>query len=132
MRRGALNKRWTIRERPEKRWRRFVYLAPFDDEAKALGLTDDDRRELELALCENPLAGELIVATGGCRKMRFAPRRWGTGKRGALRVYYVWFPQHGVFVMIYTHRKNEQESISHAEQLTIKALIHDIERYLNR
>lgn len=121
---------WPIAENRAKRWRRFVYLDPFEVEAKSCGLRDEDRRELELVLCGDPAAGDLITGTGGCRKLRFAPSRWGVGKRGALRIYYAWFERAGIFAMIYLHTKSQRESISAAEKRSIKVLIEQIEQHL--
>jgi hypothetical protein len=46
---------------------------------------------LQQELMRNPEAGEIIQETGGLRKMRFADRRRGKGKRGGLRVIYYWW-----------------------------------------
>jgi len=51
-------------------------------------LGDDDYRALQLHLARNPEAGDVIPGTGGFRKLRWADRRRGKGKRGGLRVIY--------------------------------------------
>lgn len=51
-------------------------------------LAEDDYRRLQLFLALDPAAGDLIPGTGGCRKLRWADRRRGKGKRGGLRVIY--------------------------------------------
>ena len=47
-------------------------------------MTELERLEIVLYLSENPDAGDLIVGTGGARKVRFPFR--GKGKSGGVRV----------------------------------------------
>lgn len=47
-------------------------------------MTETETSRLEDLLGRNPQAGEEIVGTGGCRKLRFA--RPGKGKSGGYRV----------------------------------------------
>lgn len=49
-------------------------------------LTDDEYRELQAALIEQPEAGPVIPGSGGVRKLRW--RAPGRGKRGGYRVIY--------------------------------------------
>ncbi len=42
--------------------------------------TEDERGEFCAWLAANPLAGDVIPGSGGCRKLRWS--RSGTGKRG--------------------------------------------------
>ena len=46
---------------------------------------------LQCELMRNPAVGDVIEGTGGLRKMRFADKRRGKGKRGGLRVIYYWW-----------------------------------------
>jgi hypothetical protein len=65
----------------------FVELPAFE-RYRADYLDDLAFGELQLALMGNPEAGQVIEGTGGLRKMRFADKRRGKGKRGGLRVIY--------------------------------------------
>jgi hypothetical protein len=47
-------------------------------------LTDEEYRELQKLLTEQPKAGDVISGTGGLRKLRW--RAAGRGKRGSYRV----------------------------------------------
>jgi hypothetical protein len=47
-------------------------------------MTEDERTEIVSLLASNPMAGRLIVGSGGCRKLRVAGR--GKGKSGGYRV----------------------------------------------
>jgi hypothetical protein len=52
----------------------------FASAADRLGLTEDQRNEVVVALSENPLMGALVPRAGGARKVRFAAP--GRGKSG--------------------------------------------------
>ena len=48
------------------------------------GMTDEEREAAVVTIAKNPLAGDEIRGTGGCRKVRIAGR--GKGKSGGYRV----------------------------------------------
>lgn len=58
--------------------------ATFLAQAKHEGITAEEIDAIADYLAENPEAGELVVGSGGCRKVRFA--RPGKGKSGGYRV----------------------------------------------
>lgn len=58
--------------------------AGFLSQAKAEGMTEADLDRLDTILSADPETGDLIVGSGGCRKVRFAGR--GKGKSGGYRV----------------------------------------------
>lgn len=51
--------------------------------AYAAGLSEDEIDDLVVLLAHNPMAGDEIVGTGGCRKLRVAGK--GKGKSGGYR-----------------------------------------------
>lgn len=53
-------------------------------DAKSAGLSDEEREDVVSFIAANPEAGDLIVGTGGARKVRFRGR--GKGKSGGYRV----------------------------------------------
>jgi hypothetical protein len=55
-------------------------------------LSDDEYRQLQQDLLENPECGTLMPRTGGFRKLRWADRRRGKGKRGGLRIIFIGWP----------------------------------------
>lgn len=61
--------------------REFVYMSTFEKQWANVGLTDEELKELEVLLCENPEAGDMIQGTGGLRKLRWALP--GRGKSGS-------------------------------------------------
>ena len=52
--------------------------------AKKAGVSDDERQGIIDMLAADPEVGEVMVGTGGARKVRFA--RTGSGKSGGFRV----------------------------------------------
>ena len=61
-----------------------IETAPFLRKAADAGMTDLERFHLVSLLGEQPDAGDLIVGTGGARKLRFGGQ--GKGKSGGFRV----------------------------------------------
>ncbi len=53
-------------------------------DAKAAGVGEDERRSIVDYVAANPAAGDMIVGSGGARKIRFAAP--GRGKSGGYRV----------------------------------------------
>ncbi|GEM_PF-812281 len=109
-------------------WLRFIQLPAFESAWRDLGLEDEDLRTLELLIMANPVGPPIEPGTGGLRKIRFAPKRWGKGKRGGVRICYAYFQSRGIVLLIAAYRKNHKETLSGKEKTTIKLLIQDIER----
>jgi len=88
-------------------------------------LSPEDQRQLQLYLLQFADQGDLIVGSGGLRKLRWAGS--GRGKRGGIRViYYLW---HGdTAFMLTAYPKNEQTDLTPAQTRALKQLI---EEYTN-
>ncbi len=108
----------------------FIELDGFSNDWKSLGLGDEDLSALQWCLMCGPDRTPVIKGTGGLRKVRFAPHRWGTGKSGAARICYVYFPMFSAIVLITAYSKGEQENISAAHRAAYKRLIERAERLL--
>ena len=72
-------------------------------------LDDDEYRELQRALMDNPEAGDIIPGSRGVRKLRW--RAPGRGKRGGYRVIYYARLKQGVIWMLTMYPKNVAENI---------------------
>lgn len=113
-----------------KRWLNFVQLDPFPPAWKGLELDDEDLRALEIAIMLDPERPPVVLGTGGLRKIRFAPKSWAIGKRGAARVCYVYFRQVGLVALVFAYGKGEKDNLTAEEKRAIKKLIREIETYL--
>lgn len=66
--------------------------------------TDDERVEFVNWIAANPLAGDVVPGSNGCRKVRWS--RAGRGKRGGARViYFNEFEGRIWLLMVYTKAK---------------------------
>lgn len=110
--------------------REFVRTAEFDKQWKQLGLTEEDAMQLEIHLCMNPKRGDVIVGTGGLRKLRWSlPHR---GKRGSIRVLYVDFIFCEKLYLITAYPKNKKDNLTDAERAEIKKFVEVLESVLKR
>jgi len=86
-------------------------------------LEDDEYQRLQLFLALDPAAGDIIPGTGGCRKLRWADRRRGKGKRGGLRVIYYHLVQDVQIWLLTLYDKDETRDLSAGERRLLKAAI---------
>ncbi len=101
--------------------RTFIGLSLFETAWKALRLTDQDRRGLELELLEDPKAGVLLKGTNGVRKVRRPGV--GSGKSGGIRVFYYDYEMLGRIYLMAVIKKGDQENLSKAECNVLHDLI---------
>jgi hypothetical protein len=100
----------------------FVEL-PLFQRYRADYLSDEEYRLLQLQLLDRPESGDLIKGTGGLRKIRFADKRRGKGKRGGLRViYYVWIGG-SQFWMFTVYDKDEMSDLSSDERKMLSKML---------
>jgi hypothetical protein len=88
--------------------------------AKAAGMTDAEMTVAVDTVSANPLAGDLMKGSNGCRKVRIAGR--GHGKSGGYRVITFFVSERGVF-LLWVLSKGKQANLTQAqvnqlEQLT--------------
>jgi len=104
--------------------REFIETPIFQKRWGELGLTDDDLRELQNLIMENPSAGRIIQDTGGARKIRFALQ--GTGKSGGARVIYIDILNLEHLHLLLCYPKSAQDSLTHEQKKLVKAVVKDI------
>ena len=100
----------------------FIELPPFERFRQDY-LDDDAYRELQNMLLTNPIAGNVIEGTGGLRKVRFADRRRGKGKRSGLRVIYYWWLTGNQFWLFALYDKDEADDLSAKERKSLRGLL---------
>ncbi len=82
----------------------FVETPVFTDLITGL-LTDEDYRRMQEYLLISPSAGQVIVGSGGCRKLRWRVSGRRGGKSGGMRVIYYYRVAHNqiIFLLAYDH-----------------------------
>src|SRR4051812_37977074 len=108
----------------------FIEAKTFTDAWHDLGLPDESLRELQLLVMLDPQKAPVISGTGGLRKLRFAPRAWAVGKRGALRVCYAAFPDYHVVLLVLVYAKNEKDTLTPSEKKTIREFLERVRQGL--
>ena len=101
--------------------REFIFTKPFLISWEKIGLDDDDLKQLEGILLENPLNGDVIQGTGGARKLRI--RLEGRGKRGGGRVIYLDVFEKEKLYLLLAYPKNVQDNLTPAQEKAIKDLV---------
>ena len=108
--------------------RGFIESPVFTEKWRREGLSEDDLLILQLALLQNPKAGDVMKGTGRLRKIRFATG--SRGKSAGIRVLYIDFELHGRIYLVDFFSKNEKENLSAEERAIIRKRIPEIEQEL--
>ena len=109
----------------------FVELEGFRDDWERLGLDNEkDDWALQMLIMYNPKGPPVIAGTGGLRKIRFAPERWKVGKRGAVRVCYVYFPDHWTVLLVAAYGKSEKDDLTAEDKKGMRTYIKQVESWL--
>jgi len=86
-------------------------------------MPDDQYRELQEALTENPEIGDLIQGSGGLRKVRW--KLPGQGKRGGVRAIYYWWVNNDRLLMLYAYAKNERSDLTKKQIAVLAKLVEE-------
>ncbi|MGP0914056.1 type II toxin-antitoxin system RelE/ParE family toxin [Serratia sp. CY70267] len=97
----------------------FIETPIFTEDVLTL-LSDDEYREFQLHLAENPTAGDVIKETGGLRKVRWASG--GKGKRGGVRVIYYYKLSESQIRLLVIYKKGIKDDLSADEKRALRAL----------
>lgn len=80
-------------------------------------------------IAANPLKGDLIVGTGGARKVRWASDAH-TGKSGGVRIIYYYHNQQMPIFLFTVYGKNQKANLSQQERNLVKTIIsHIVDTY---
>lgn len=86
-------------------------------------LDDEAYRGLQNDLLVAPDAGDLIVGTGGLRKLRYGDTKRGKGKRSGLRVIYFWWAVQRQFWLFTLYDKDEMDDLSPKQRAALKDML---------
>lgn len=100
----------------------FVELPAFERH-RAEYFDENAFNDFQDLLMLHPEAGDLIPGTGGLRKVRFADKRRGKGKRGGLRVIYYWWDSGSQFWLFTVYDKDEMSDLTAAQRKSLKEII---------
>lgn len=93
-----------------------IETSAFSRAAKDAGMTEAERTAAIDTISANPDAGDLIVGTGGCRKVRVAGR--GHGKSGGYRMITFYARPDGVYLLT-VFGKGEKANLTAAEKAAL-------------
>ena len=93
--------------------------------SRAQYLSEESFRAFEEWLLENLEAGDLIVGTGGCRKVRWAQP--GRGKSGGVRIIYYYKSRNARVFLLMVYPKSLQDNLTVAQKNLLRNIIKQLE-----
>lgn len=100
----------------------FVELPPFERYRREY-LDDEAFSALQQELMAVPLAGDVIMGTGGLRKIRFSDPRRNKGKRGGTRIIYYWWDVGSQFWLFTLYNKDEMADLSNVQRNLLSQML---------
>lgn len=76
-----------------------------------------------MTLLQDPDAGDVMPGTGGLRKLRWTDSRRGKGKRGGLRILYLYLPGDGEIWFFTVYDKDEVNDLTPRERVLLKKAV---------
>lgn len=87
-------------------------------------LSDDEYRELQNELVDDPERGDLIKGGGGIRKLRHAAR--GRGKSGGVRVIYYWVKDDHLIYLLVVYPKSKKDDLTDKETAILRDFVKEL------
>ena len=87
-------------------------------------LTDDEYREMQNVLVEDPQRGDIIKGGGGIRKLRHAVQ--GRGKSGGVRAIYYWVKDDHQIYMLVVYPKSKKDDLTDKEVAILRELVKEL------
>lgn len=84
-------------------------------------LDEENYRQFQLELVENPERGSVIPGSGGLRKMRWHGS--GRGKRGGTRVIYYWATEREIILLLLIYPKNERDDLTPGQLEVLRRVV---------
>ena len=93
--------------------------------ARQAGVSDEFRSFIVQTIAEDPMIGDMIAGTGGCRKSRFAGR--GKGKRGGYRTVHYNGSDDVPVLLLVVLDKGDRDNLSKGERNDLRKLMETYE-----
>jgi hypothetical protein len=90
-----------------------IETAEYLQDAKDAGLSGEEMAAIIAIISSDPKAGDVMVGTGGARKLRFGAG--GTGKRGGVRTVHYFGGDDVPVFMLAVIKKGDRDNLSKAE-----------------
>ena len=103
------------------RMQTVVQTPTFLADAKAAGVTEDELSTIVETVAADPEAGDLIVGTGGARKLRIGGK--GRGKSGGYRVITYFAAVDVPVFLLALVSKGQRADISQADRNTLRVIL---------
>lgn len=87
-------------------------------------LSDEEYRQLQNRLLEDPECGDLIKGGGGIRKVRHAVQ--GRGKSAGVRAIYYWIKDRQQVYMLVVYPKSKKDDLSDKETAILRDLVKEL------
>ncbi len=100
----------------------IIETSTFTRQALSL-LSDEEYRQLQLALILHPEMGAVIPSSGGLRKARWSLA--GRGKRSGVRTIYYWAVLDNQILMLLMYAKNEQDDLTREQLKVLRQIIEE-------
>lgn len=110
----------------------FVETSWFTKSLRDIFPTDQDYADFQDYLSDHPDQGDVIEGSGGLRKIRWANKKRGKGKRGGCRVLYLHVPDYARILLLEIYGKNEQENFSAQDLREFKKLVQEYKETLDQ
>ena len=91
--------------------------------AESLRITEREREKIIDAIANNPQSGDEIQGTGGARKVRFAAKGKGKGKRGGYRVISFYSGLSIPVFLITIYAKGEKDDLTPDQKKKLKTTL---------
>ena len=105
----------------------FIESKLFEKRAEKL-ITEEELREFQNELIENPKKGDVIQGTGGLRKTRIKSSKRQKGKRGGNRVICMYLEFLSHMHLLYIYGKDEEIDLSAEEKKILKNIAERIKK----
>lgn len=105
---------------------KIIRTKPYLKAVKRIGITNETEAKLFSELIDNPEKGDLIMGSGGVRKIRI--QLGNRGKSKGARVIYAYFSIRNHIYLFTAYAKNEKANLTRAEVNQLKELVELIKK----